>query len=113
MRQHPPPFVTCQEMGNPARAVPIYLPNNLKGMLFPLTSCLREAPGLSVKMRWFMRVSLVTTTIFAMHLTLWAHSQKTMSFSAKKETLKDILTLIEQNSDYRFLYSDNPVFEKD
>lgn len=82
-------------------------------MLFPLTSCLREAPGLSVKMRWLMRISLVTTTVFAMHLTLWAHSQKTMSFTAKKETLKDILSLIEQNSDYRFLYSDNPVFEKD
>ena len=100
-------------MGTPARVFPIYLPNNLKGMFFPQTNCVRKAPGLSVKMRWFMRVSLVTTTVFAMHLTLWAHSQKTMSFTAKKETLKDILGLIEQNSDYRFLYSDNPIFEKD
>lgn len=82
-------------------------------MIFPLTNCLRRSPGLSAKMRWFMRVSLVTTTICAMHLTLWAHSQKTMTFTAKKETLRDVLTLIEQNSDYRFLYGDNPVFEKD
>jgi TonB-linked SusC/RagA family outer membrane protein len=36
-----------------------------------------------------------------------------MTFTAKKETLRDVLTLIEQNSDYRFLYGDNPVFEKD
>src|SRR5687768_16141156 len=34
------------------------------------------------------------------------------SIVAKKESLGHVLTRIEKHSDYRFLYSDHPVFEK-
>ncbi|MBX3257643.1 MAG: SusC/RagA family TonB-linked outer membrane protein [Chitinophagaceae bacterium] len=47
-----------------------------------------------------------------MQISLWANAQKEISLSVKKEPLRRVLSLIEKNSDYRFLYSDDPVFEQ-
>ncbi|WP_158085265.1 SusC/RagA family TonB-linked outer membrane protein [Niastella vici] len=46
-----------------------------------------------------------------MHLSMWAHTQNTISLVVKKEQLKNVFELIERQSEYRFLYNDNPVFE--
>ncbi|MBN8859601.1 MAG: SusC/RagA family TonB-linked outer membrane protein [Sphingobacteriales bacterium] len=40
-----------------------------------------------------------------------AKAQKDISLSVKKEPLRKVLSLIEKVSDYRFLYTDDPVFE--
>ncbi|MES1249095.1 MAG: carboxypeptidase-like regulatory domain-containing protein, partial [Chitinophaga rupis] len=59
-----------------------------------------------------MRISFFITTIFSLHMAAFAYSQKTISINARKESLGNVLTQIEKHSNYRFLYNDNPIFEK-
>ena len=65
----------------------------------------------SPKLLFFMRVSLLIATTLSLHLSALAFTQD-ISISVKKEPLRNVLAMIEKNSDYRFLYNDNPVFEK-
>src|SRR5687768_7584913 len=65
----------------------------------------------SPQLLFFMRVSFVFTTLLCMHLSMWAHTQNTISLVVKKERLKNVFELIERQSEYRFLYNDNPVIE--
>ncbi|MBS1669313.1 MAG: SusC/RagA family TonB-linked outer membrane protein [Bacteroidetes bacterium] len=58
-----------------------------------------------------MRASFVFATIVCMHLSSFATGQNSISLKVKKEKLKNVLELIEQQSEYRFLYSDNPVID--
>ncbi|MBX3242697.1 MAG: SusC/RagA family TonB-linked outer membrane protein [Chitinophagaceae bacterium] len=58
-----------------------------------------------------MKISFIITTCLSLQLSLWANAQKEISLSVKKESLRKVLNLIEKNSDYRFLYTDAPVFE--
>jgi TonB-dependent SusC/RagA subfamily outer membrane receptor len=88
------------------------LPNNLKGMSFLKTNCGWEVIPFPIAMRWIMRISFIITTIVGLQITAFAYSQKAVSIVAKKESLSTVLTRIEKHSDYRFLYSDNPIFEK-
>lgn len=65
----------------------------------------------SPQLLFFMRVSFVLTTLICMHLAVLAHAQNTLSIVVKKERLKNVLELIERQSEYRFLYNDNPIIE--
>lgn len=58
-----------------------------------------------------MRVSFVITTLLSLQITLLANAQKELSLSVKQEPLRNVLRVIEKVSDYRFLYTDAPVFE--
>ena len=81
-------------------------------MIFFKANCGWEGTLFPGAMRWIMRISFFITTIFSLQVAAFAYSQKTMTFSAKREPLGNVLALIEERSDYRFLYNDNPVFEK-
>jgi TonB-linked SusC/RagA family outer membrane protein len=81
-------------------------------MSFLKTNCGWEAIPFPIAMRWIMRISFFITTIFCLQMAAFAYSQKKVSIVAKKESLGHVLTRIEKHSDYRFLYSDHPVFEK-
>ncbi|HRQ50300.1 MAG TPA: carboxypeptidase-like regulatory domain-containing protein, partial [Agriterribacter sp.] len=58
-----------------------------------------------------MKVSFIITTLLSLHISILANAQKEISLSVKKEPLRNVLTLIEKHSGYRFLYTDDPVFE--
>ncbi|HTN05913.1 SusC/RagA family TonB-linked outer membrane protein [Agriterribacter sp.] len=58
-----------------------------------------------------MKVSFIITTLLSLQMALLANAQKEISLSVKKESLRNVLTLIEKHSGYRFLYTDDPVFE--
>lgn len=58
-----------------------------------------------------MKVSFIITTLLSLQIALLANAQKEISLSVKKEPLRNVLTLIEKHSTYRFLYTDDPVFE--
>lgn len=81
-------------------------------MFFLKTNCGWEVIPFPLAMRWIMRISFIITTIFCLQMAAFAYSQKTVSIVAKKESLGNVLTRIEEHSDYRFLYSDHPIFEK-
>lgn len=81
-------------------------------MIFFKANCGWKATLFPIAMRWIMRISFFITTIFSLHMAAFAYSQKTISIYARKEPLRNVLTQIEKNSDYRFLYNDDPVFEK-
>lgn len=49
-------------------------------------------------------------TIVSLHLTTWAFSQKKITLSARKLSLKSMLGKIQEVSDYRFLYTDSDIF---
>jgi len=100
------------KQGLPWKVGPYFLPNNLKGMIFFKANCGWEGTLFPNAMRWIMRISFFITTIFSLQIAAFAYSQKTMTFSVKREPLGNVLALIEERSDYRFLYNDNPVFEK-
>lgn len=65
----------------------------------------------SLKWKFFMKVSFIVTTLLCLQISLLAKAQKEISLSVKKQSLRTVLFLIEKNSDYRFLYTDDPVFE--
>jgi TonB-linked SusC/RagA family outer membrane protein len=65
----------------------------------------------SLKWKFVMKVSFIISTFLCVQLSLLANAQKEISLSVKKEPLRKVLSLIEKNSEYRFLYTDNPVFE--
>ena len=81
-------------------------------MIFFKANCGWEGSLFPIAMRWIMRISFFITTIFSLHMAAFAYSQKTISLNARKESLGNVLTQIEKHSDYRFLYNDNPIFEK-
>ena len=80
-------------------------------MNLPKTHCNEMRFWQSPKLLFFMRVSLLIATTLSLHLSALAFTQD-ISISVKKEPLRNVLAMIEKNSDYRFLYNDNPVFEK-
>ncbi|MDQ3681830.1 MAG: TonB-dependent receptor [Bacteroidota bacterium] len=57
-----------------------------------------------------MRVPFFIATTLCLHMSAWAFKQN-ISLSVKKEPLRNVLSLIEKNSDYRFLYNENAVFD--
>lgn len=57
-----------------------------------------------------MRTAAIAMTIVSLHLTTWAFSQKKITLSAHKLSLKTMLGKIQEVSDYRFLYTDSDVF---
>lgn len=57
-----------------------------------------------------MRTAAIAMTIVSLHLTTWAFSQKKITLSAHKLSLKSMLGKIQEVSDYRFLYTDSDVF---
>jgi TonB-linked SusC/RagA family outer membrane protein len=81
-------------------------------MIFIKTNCGWKTTCFPIAMRWIMRISFIITTIFSLHVAAFAYSQKSIVISVKKESLGNVLTQIEKHSDYRFLYNDNPIFEK-
>jgi hypothetical protein len=81
-------------------------------MIFIKTNCGWKATWFPIASRWIMRISFIITTIFSLHMAAFAYSQKSIVISVKKESLGNVLSQIEKHSDYRFLYNDNPVFEK-
>lgn len=58
-----------------------------------------------------MRLSFIAATVLGLQISTFAYSQKEISLSVKMEPLRNVLKLIEKESDYRFLYKENPVFE--
>lgn len=64
-----------------------------------------------LKWKVVMKVSFIITTLLSLHVVLLANAQREISLSVKKEPLRNVLSLIEKHSDYRFLYTDDPVFE--
>lgn len=107
----PPHYVRNQGLPYERRPF-IVLPNNFKGMIFFKANCGWKVTFFPIAMRWIMRISFFITTIFSLHMAAFAYSQKTISINARKEPLGNVLTQIEKHSDYRFLYNDNPIFEK-
>ncbi len=81
-------------------------------MLFSKTSWDRRWMPYSLKWKFFMKISFIVTTFLSLQVSLFANAQKEITLSVKKEPLRKVLRQIEQNSDYRFLYTDAPVFEK-
>ena len=81
-------------------------------MNFIKANCGWKVTLFPIAMRWIMRISFFITTIFTLHMAAFAYSQKTISISAKKEPLVNVLHQIEKHSGYRFLYNDLPVFER-
>ncbi len=73
--------------------------------------CKRVRFWQSPQLLFFMKMSFVLTTLICMHLGVVAHTQNTISLTVKKERLKNVFELIERQSEYRFLYNDNPVIE--
>ena len=69
--------------------------------------------GLLYSLKWkvIMKVSFIITTLLSLQIALLANAQKEISLSVKKEPLRNVLSLIEKHSGYRFLYTDDPVFE--
>lgn len=65
-----------------------------------------------LKWKFIMKVSFIVSTLLSLQIGLLANAQKEITISVKKEPLRKVLTLIEKHSDYRFLYTDDPVFEK-
>lgn len=63
------------------------------------------------KWKFIMKISFIFTTFLSLQLSLWANAQKEISLTVKKEPLRNVLSLIEKKSDYRFLFTDAPVFE--
>lgn len=80
-------------------------------MLFSKTNWDGQVVPYALKWNFIMKVSFIITTCLSLQLSLWATAQKEISLSVKKEPLRKVLSLIEKNSDYRFLYTDAPVFE--
>ncbi len=80
-------------------------------MLFSKTNWDRQWKPYSLKWKFIMKISFIVTTCLCLQLGLWANAQKEISLTVKKEPLRKVLSLIEKNSDYRFLYTDAPVFE--
>ena len=81
-------------------------------MIFFKANCGWKVALFPIAMRWIMRISFFITTIFSLHMAAFAYSQKTISINARKESLGNVLTQIEKHSNYRFLYNDNLIFEK-
>ncbi|MFT3945842.1 MAG: carboxypeptidase-like regulatory domain-containing protein [Agriterribacter sp.] len=80
-------------------------------MLFSKTNWDRLAALYAPKWRFIMKISFIITTFLGLQISLLANAQKEISLTVKKEPLRKVLSLIEKNSDYRFLYTDAPVFE--
>lgn len=80
-------------------------------MLFSKTNWNRQCKPCSLKWKFIMKISFIITTCLSLQLSLLANAQKEISLSVKKESLRKVLSLIEKSSDYRFLYTDAPVFE--
>lgn len=80
-------------------------------MLFSKTNWEGQVVPYAPKWKFIMKVSFIITTCLSLHLSLLANAQKEISLSVKKEPLRNVLSMIEKNSDYRFLYTDAPVFE--
>jgi TonB-linked SusC/RagA family outer membrane protein len=73
-----------------------------------------KSPGAWVvphKLLFIMKITPLFMLFVCLHLSLWAFSQTKISLSVKKQSLSGVLTLIEQKSDYRFLYRYKEVFE--
>lgn len=81
-------------------------------MYFSKTTRDRHELLFSLKWKFIMKVSFIVTTLLSLQIALLANAQKEITLSVKKESLRNVLTLIEKHSDYRFLYTDDPVFEK-
>lgn len=80
-------------------------------MHFSKTAWDRQGLLYSLKWKFIMKVSFIITTLLSLQIALLANAQKEISLSVKKEPLRNVLTLIEKHSTYRFLYTDDPVFE--
>lgn len=80
-------------------------------MHFSKTNWDRQGLLYSLKWKFIMKVSFIITTLLSLQMALLANAQKEISLSVKKESLRNVLTLIEKHSGYRFLYTDDPVFE--
>ena len=80
-------------------------------MHFSKTTRNRQGLLYSLKWKFIMKVSFIITTLLSLQIALLANAQKEISLSVKKEPLRNVLTLIEKHSTYRFLYTDDPVFE--
>lgn len=62
------------------------------------------------KLLFVMRISTFAVLFVSLHLSLWASSQTRFSLTVAKQPLSAVLSLIEQKSDYRFLYKETPLF---
>lgn len=80
-------------------------------MLFPRNNWDRLVMPMVSKWKFIMKVSFIISTFLCIQLSLWASAQKEISLTAKEESLRSVLSLIEKNSIYRFIYKDVPVFE--
>ena len=80
-------------------------------MLFSKTNWDRSTVSYTRKWRFIMKISFIITTFLSLQISLLANAQKEISLTVKKESLRTVLSLIEKKSDYRFLYTDAPVFE--
>jgi TonB-linked SusC/RagA family outer membrane protein len=58
-----------------------------------------------------MKTTAIFLLLACVHLSLRANSQKTISMSVRKEPLSKVLSLIEKQTVYRFIYQDRDVFE--
>ncbi|HWK08092.1 MAG TPA: TonB-dependent receptor [Puia sp.] len=59
-----------------------------------------------------MRITALSIMLVSLHISLWAFSQTSISLSVRKQPLSAVLTLIEQKSDYRFLYRETSAFSR-
>jgi TonB-linked SusC/RagA family outer membrane protein len=75
------------------------------------TNCKQGRFCHSQKLLFTMRVSFLAATILCLSVSSWAYSQKTITLAVTKESLRDVLNRIAKSTDYRFIYSDDPVFE--
>ena len=64
------------------------------------------------KLLFIMRITALSIMLVSLHVSLWASSQTSISLSVKKQPLSAVLTLIEQKSDYRFLYRETSIFSR-
>ena len=81
-------------------------------MKFTRITAFPEARKPPHKLLFIMRITALSIMLVSLHVSLWASSQTSISLSVKKQPLSAVLTLIEQKSDYRFLYRETSIFSR-
>ncbi|MHA4811443.1 SusC/RagA family TonB-linked outer membrane protein [Flavitalea flava] len=79
-------------------------------MKFTRITALSGVIDLRRKLLFVMRIITFAILFVSLHFSLWASSQTRFSLSVAKQPLSAVLSLIEQKSDYRFLYKETAVF---
>ncbi len=81
-------------------------------MKFTKTTAFRGVRTPPHKLLFVMRITALSFLFVGLHISLWAFSQTSISLSVKKQPLSAVLALIEEKSDYRFLYQESTVFSR-